>query len=87
MSFGGGRRELWGCKSELSGGMLDLPCSGTKKDCGSGWVNINLRGTLSQVYTAGSTIEDGSVNKRKWKRYGRLWVGVRYRGGVIVFGR
>ena len=76
---------MWQCERALRGALLDFPCRGTDADRGSGWVNVSTRGTLSQVYATGSTINDGSVNKSKWKRYGRLWVEGRYRGGVTAF--
>ena len=69
-------RELWQCKSARSGRLLDLPCEGTNTDNGRVWVDVSTQVTFSQVYTAGSAINNGSVNKRKRGRYGRLWWGV-----------
>ena len=66
VAFGGSLGDLWKCESALSSGLLNLPHGGTDVDCGSEWVNVSTRGTLSQVYATRSTIKYGSVNKRKW---------------------
>ena len=54
---------------------------------GRGWVDVSTRGTFIQADPAVSTINDGSVNKWKWGRYGRLWVRVRHRGEATSFFR
>ena len=87
MAFGDGCGELWECESSHSGGLLNFTCVGTNKDGGSGWVDVGAQVTFSQVDTTGSTINDVSFNKRKWGRYGRLWVEVRHTGRGTSFGR
>ena len=65
VAFGGGCGELWECERARSGGLLDLPCGANNADCGIGRVDVSTWSTFGQVDTVGSTIHNGSVNKRK----------------------